>query len=46
MQSKNPGISSVVMLTGEIKFHVYQKFKNIVKFTVRYSLCENPIFYY
>ena len=45
MQSKNPGISSVVMLTGGNKFHVDLKFKNIFKFTVRYSLCEYPIFY-
>ena len=26
MQLKSPGTSSVVMLTGENKFHVYQNF--------------------
>ena len=29
MQSKNPGISSVVMLTGENKFHVCLKFTSL-----------------
>ena len=44
MQLKSPGISSVVMLTGEDKFHVYQKLKK--KLSLQYDIPSIDITYF